>query len=199
MSVMKNIENQQLTAPPTLSMHPKKFALWLFIVTVVMVFAALTSAYMVRQGEGNWLVFDLPMLFYVSTGVILASSLTMQLAVRAAKKDEFGQLKFFMFLTFGLGVGFLVTQWLAWGALVDVGVFFAGSQSNPSGSFLYVISGLHGVHIISAVIFLLLVLVNVFRLDVHAKKLSQIEMCATYWHFLDALWLYLFFFLMYNN
>lgn len=180
----------------TLSMNPKKFAMWLFIASVTMMFASLTSAYIVRAAEGNWLFFELPNLFYVTTGIIIASSITLQLAYWSAKKDELGRVKTLVTITSILGVGFLVGQFMAWGDLVRNNVFFVG---NPSGSFLYVLTGLHGAHLISAVIFLLIVLRSTFRYKVHSKSLLQIEMCTTYWHFLGVLWLYLFVFLLLNR
>lgn len=180
----------------TLSMHPKKFALWLFIVTVVMLFAAFTSAYIVRQSEGNWLQFDLPQMFWITSGVIVLSSITMHWAYLSAKRDNLDAVKLAMGFTTILGIIFLVGQFIAWEALVDRNVYFVG---NPAGSFVYVFTGLHGLHLIGGVVFLLIVLIQTFRYKVHAKSLDQIEMCATYWHFLDGLWLYLFLFLLLNN
>lgn len=179
-----------------LSMHPQKFALWLFLVSIVMLFAAFTSAYIVRRGEGNWLDFDLPALFTYTSVVIVLSSITMQWAYVSAKKDNLDMLKIALSLTAVLGIAFLVGQWYAWGDLVDKDVYFVG---NPSGTFIYVLTGVHGVHLISGVIFLIIVLISSFRYKVHSKSLLRIEMCATYWHFLGALWLYLFFFLSYNQ
>jgi len=186
-------EEKQRTS---LSMHPKKFALWLFIMSVVMIFAALTSAYIVRQSEGDWFVFELPTMFYWSSLVITLSSASMHWGVLSAQKDEFGKLKAAISLTTLLGILFLVMQYIGWGQLVDMNVYFVG---NPSGSFVYVLSGLHGVHLISGLIFLLIVLVASFRFKVHAKSLTRLEMCATYWHFLGGLWLYLFVFLLANR
>lgn len=177
----------------TLAMNPKKFAMWLFIGSVVMLFASLTSAYIVRQAEGNWLYFDLPGILTVSTIVIVLSSVTMQWAYWSAKKDNFQLVKILVSVTTILGVAFLVLQFLGWKDLVTNQIYLVG---NPSGSFLYVITGLHGAHIISAIIFLLIVLVSAFRFQVHSKNLLQIEMCVTYWHFLGGLWLYLFVFLL---
>jgi len=180
----------------TLSMHPKKFALWLFIGTIVMMFAALTSAYIVKRGEGNWLDFQLPEIFYYTSGVIILSSITMQWAYYSARKDNLDFIKVALSLTTVLGIVFLVGQFLAWGTLVDYQVYFVG---NPSGSFLYVLTGLHGLHLISGIIFLIIVLISTFRYKVHSKNMVRIEMCATYWHFLGVLWLYLFFFLSLNH
>ena len=177
----------------TLAMNPKKFAMWLFIGSVVMLFASLTSAYIVRQAEGNWLFFELPGILTISTVVILLSSATMQWAYWSARKDNLQMVKTLVLVTTVLGISFLVLQFYGWKDLVANQVYLVG---NPSGSFLYVITGLHGLHIISAIVFLLIVLIAAFRFKVHAKNLLQIEMCTTYWHFLGGLWLYLFVFLL---
>jgi cytochrome c oxidase subunit III len=183
-------------AKKPLSMHPKKFALWLFIVTVIMIFAALTSAYIVRQADGNWVIFELPRLFLAPTAIILLSSVTMHWAYQSVKKDNLEAAKLAIALTTILGVTFLVGQYLAWGELVKNSIHLVG---NPSGSFVYVISGLHGLHIVGGVVFLIVVLVSIFQLKIHSKNPLRIEMCATYWHFLGGLWLYLFVFLLLNR
>ncbi|MEP2671364.1 MAG: cytochrome c oxidase subunit 3 [Cyclobacteriaceae bacterium] len=179
-----------------LAMHPKKFAMWLFVASVGMLFASLTSAYIVRQAEGNWLYFDLPATLYWTTAVILVSSVTMQMAYWAAKKDLLERVKVLVMITMGLGLVFLVGQWMAWLDLVDHSIHLVG---NPSGSFLYIITGLHGLHIISALVYLVIVLVSAYRFKIHSRSLAQIEMCTTYWHFLGGLWLYLFIFLLLNR
>ena len=179
-----------------ISMHPKKFALWLFLVTVVMIFAALTSAYIVRQAEGNWLEYELPEIFWVTSGIVILSSIALHVAYYAAKKDNFLGLRIGMVLTVFLGIAFLVGQWYSWVALVDREVFFVG---NPAGSFLYVFTGLHALHLVSGVIFLIIVLISTFRYKVHSQAMNTLEMAATYWHFLGGLWLYLFLFLLLNH
>ncbi|MEQ8424440.1 MAG: cytochrome c oxidase subunit 3 [Cyclobacteriaceae bacterium] len=179
-----------------LAMHPKKFAMWLFVASVGMLFASLTSAYIVRQAEGNWLYFNLPATLYWTTGVILLSSVTMQLAYGSAKKDQLERLKSLVTVTMILGLIFLGGQVIAWKELVLNNVYFVG---NPSGSFLYVLTGLHGLHIVSAIIYLALVLVAAYRFKIHSRSLAMIEMCTTYWHFLGGLWLYLFIFLLLNR
>lgn len=179
-----------------MSMQPKKFALWLFMVSSSMLFAAWTSAYIVRQGAGNWMVFDLPRLFWFNTGIILLSSVTMHWAYLSAKRDNLRALKAALFVTLGLGLIFLVGQFLAWGELVSNKVYFVG---NPSGSFVYVLSGVHGLHIVSGIVFLLIVSVPAMRDKIHSKNKLSLELCTTYWHFLDGLWLYLFVFLLLNR
>lgn len=179
-----------------ISMHPKKFALWLFMVTIVMVFAALTSAYIVRQSEGNWLEYDLPQIFYFTSGLVVISSVFLQFAYYSAKKDNFNALRVGLLGAVIFGIAFLIGQWYSWVALVDREVFFVG---NPAGSFLYVFTGLHAAHLISGVIFLIIVLISTFRYSVHSQSMNVMEMATTYWHFLGGLWLYLFMFLLLNH
>lgn len=179
-----------------LTMHPKKFAMWLFMASVAMLFASWTSAYIVRRAEGDWVYFDLPSFFAYSSVVIVISSITMQLAYFAAKKDELEKLKTLVWTTTGLGLVFLVMQFVGFSALVSQRIYLVG---NPSGSFVYLISGVHGLHVISAVIFLLVVAVSVRKGRVHSGNMAQMEMCTTYWHFLGALWVYLYVFFLLNR
>ena len=180
----------------TLSMHPKKFALWLFIVSIVMLFAALTSAYIVKQADGNWLSFKLPEIFVINTIVIALSSLTMHLAYMAAKNDLLQRVKWLLLVTVLLGVLFLIGQYISWSELVNENVYFVSNYA--SGSFIYIFTGLHGLHLVSGLIFLLITYASSLRLKIHAKNLLQIEMCMTYWHFLGGLWVYLYIFLLFN-
>ncbi len=159
-------------------------------------FASQTSAYLVRRAEGNWLEYDMPQIFWYSTAVLVASSISMHWAYLAAKKDNFKSLRIAISITFVLGLVFLWMQFLGWKALVDMKVFFVG---NPSGSFFYVFTGLHGFHLITGLIVLVLALLAAFQLRVHSKNLRRIQICTTYWHFLDILWVYLFFFLLTFN
>jgi cytochrome c oxidase subunit III len=192
----KEIELWQEEPQQPLAMHPKKFAVWLFIVSIIMIFAALTSAYLVRRAEGNWLEFELPSIFWINSAILLASSITMQWAYFSAKKDNLNSLKTGMVLTVLLAIAFLVGQWYSWIALVDRQVFFVG---NPSGSFLYVLTGMHAFHLVTGLVFLIIILVAAFQFKIHAKSMVRMEMCTTYWHFLDILWLYLFVFLLINH
>ncbi len=194
MSVDKIMDLRLVEEPKKpLAMNPKKFGMWLFLASVMMLFMSITSAYIVRQAEGNWVYFDLPSLFYVTTVIIVVSSVTMQLAYFAAKKDNISTAKTMVLITTVFGVAFLVGQFFGWKQLVANSIYLVG---NPSGSFLYIITGLHGLHIISAVVFLLIILNAVFKGKVHAGKMTKMEMCTTYWHFLGGLWLYLFIFLL---
>lgn len=178
-----------------MAMHPKKFAMWLFLASVMMLFAALTSAYIVRRADGNWQVFDLPQMFYTSSLIIIVSSITLHLGYWSAKKNNPARVKLWVTITAILGALFLAAQLVGWQQLTNNSIYFSGG--NPSASFVYVLSGLHGVHLISAVVFLAIVWNSARQLKIDSKNLAQIEMCATYWHFLGGLWLYLFVFLLY--
>lgn len=192
------IKDLQISEAPKqpISMNPKKFALWIFMATIVMLFAAFTSAYIVRQSEGNWLNFQLPSIFYFSTAILVLSSGTMHWAYLSAKRDNLSMVKLAIGTTLLLGLVFLFTQYSGWGNLVEQGVYFVG---NPSGSFFYILTGLHGLHIVSGLFFLLVLLYSTINYNVHSKKMLLIEMGASYWHFLDILWLYLLIFLILNR
>jgi cytochrome c oxidase subunit 3 len=183
-------ENEQYT------IHPSKFVVWLLIVASLMLFAAFTSAYIVRRGEGNWLIYDLPQLFTYSTIVIIISSITMQWAYMSAKSDNLPKVKLALGLTLALGITFGLMQWFAWKELVANNIHFVG---NPSESFIYVISGTHLFHMLGGLIFLLVVIGKTFQFNVHKKNLLIINLCTTYWHFLGLVWVYLFFFFTLNR
>ena len=177
------------------NVSPLKFTVWLFIVSITMMFAAFTSADIVRRSEGNWQDFALPANMLINTILLVLSSIALQYGYFAAKRDNLKALKIALFITFALGVAFLIGQWNAWGELVDNKIFFGGSTANPSGSFLYVLTGVHGFHLVTGLIYLIIVLISTFKFKVHSKKMLQLEMCTTYWHFLGALWVYLYLFL----
>ena len=171
--------------------------LWLSIVAMIMIFASLTSAYVVSWGKGGWLQFELPQLFYVSTAIILISSITMNWTLASVKQNNFKNVKTAASLTLFLGVGFIVCQFYAWGALVDQKVFFAGKSSSGSGSYLYALTGLHLAHLLFGVIALMVVWIKSMGQKYNSENFLGIRLCAIFWHFLDALWIYLFLFLLF--
>ena len=177
-------------------MNPKKFGLWLFLISVTMLFASLTSAYIVKKSDGNWLIIDFPELFKLTSVLIILSSISIHFSYLAAKKDNLFNLRLGLVIAGLLAVGFVVGQYLSWGQLVAQDVYFVG---NPAGSFIYVFTGLHVLHLIGGLVFLTVVLYNAFKYKVHSRNLLSIEMCTTYWHFLGGLWLYLYIFLVSNN
>ena len=169
--------------------------LWKGIVSIVMLFAGLTSAYVVRAQNGNWQVFELPPILIISTAIIVTSSLTMMLAQRAIKKDDTKLSSLFLFLTLVLGFSFFYTQVQGWKQLSQEGIYFAGKYSNASGSFLIIIAFLHLAHMIGGLIALFVSLTKSLLKKYSASDSLGIELTAIYWHFLDILWVYLFLFL----
>src|ERR1700752_2249010 len=133
--------------------------LWVGIVSIIMLFAGLTSAYVVRADNGNWLIFNLPNIFFISTAIIITSSLTLFLALKMAKKNNQTGMILGLLATFVLGIAFTFTQFEGWKDLTSKGIVFAGKYSNASGSFLYVLTGLHLAHLAGGLISLLVTLV----------------------------------------
>ena len=180
-----------ITTENTGKMNPIKFTLWVAIGSFCMMFAAISSAYIVKKNQGNFLVFDFPMLFTISTGIILTSSLTMHLAYKAFKEQQLSKYKSLVSLTLVLGVIFIILQLLGFKELKANHIALVGQMSNPSASFFLVIVGLHIAHIVGGLITLA---VRVLK-NAQKDTLNNIEMVATYWHFVDLLWIYLFIFL----
>lgn len=173
--------------------------LYVGMVGMFMIFASLTSAYIVRQKKGDWMQFDLPQMFYISTAIIIISSLSMNWTLMAAKKNDFKSMKLGALITLILGLAFVVTQFQGWSALVDQKVFFAGKYSNASGSFLYVLTGLHLLHLVGGIFALLVVWIKSTQEKYNSENLLGVRLCAIFWHFLDLLWIFLFVFLLYQR
>ncbi|MFY0606877.1 MAG: cytochrome c oxidase subunit 3 [Cyclobacteriaceae bacterium] len=192
-SISPNIES---SAVGVRSMHPKKFAMWLFMITVTMIFVSLSSAYIVKRAEGNWLIINFPELFNITSAIILLSSVSMHLAYIFAKKDNILAMRLSLGVTALLSIAFIIGQYMSWNELVAQDIFFVG---NVAGSFVYIFTGLHVLHLAGGVIFLLVVLVNAMKFNVHSRSMTQISICTTYWHFLSGLWLYLYLFLILSN
>ncbi len=169
--------------------------LYIGIVSIVMLFAGLTSAYVVRADNGNWLVFKLPDIILISTALIITSSLTMFVAQRAIKKNNLKLTALSLFITLALGIGFFCAQFAGWKELTAQGIYFMGKQSNASGSFLYLIALVHLFHMIGGLIALTVSLTKTLLKKYSSSNYQGIELTAIYWHFLDILWVYLFLFL----
>jgi cytochrome c oxidase subunit 3 len=180
-------------------LHPKKFALLLMIISMTMLFAGLTSAFIVRHAEGNWFNFNLPPQFINSTIAVIVSSITMILAYRAAKQDNIKRIPVYMALTLLGGLSFVYFQYLGFMDLGERGIFFSpenGSEGGMvSGSFVIALVALHLLHLLGGIIFVAVVFVKSLLYKVHKKNTLSISMCNTYWHFVGILWLYLYTFL----
>ena len=172
--------------------HPHKFTLWVAIGSIIMMFAGLTSAYIVKSNQAGWQTVGIPNVFWYSTGTILLSSLVMQMALRSFKHREMNQYRLLIAATFALGVTFVILQWLGFRQLWNSGVQFRGSSGG--GQFLYVIAGLHALHVLGGVIALMVMSVKAFLGRTKLYGSVPVEMMATYWHFVDLLWIYLLIF-----
>ncbi len=174
--------------------HPQKFVLWVAIAAIIMMFAGLTSAYMVRRSQANWFVFSMPIIFWYSTGVILLSSLTVYLALRSFKAREMQRYRLLISITAILGVLFSIMQCIGFFDLQKNGVQLLGQGSNPSASFLFIITGLHVLHVLGGAIALLIIFFRAFNTRLKNYNSVPIEIVSIYWHFVDILWIYLFIF-----
>lgn len=172
-----------------------KLLLWLGIISISMLFAGLTSGYIVRRGAGTWLSFQLPMAFYISTAIIIMSSVTMNMALQAIKKGSNKAVSRAVLLTLILGVVFGISQFTGYSELVKAKIFLTGSTSNASGSFLYIISFVHLGHLLGGLVALSIVFVKSLMGKYTTQNHLGIKLCAIYWHFLDGLWVYLFLFM----
>ncbi|MDV7186874.1 cytochrome c oxidase subunit 3 [Lutibacter sp. TH_r2] len=168
--------------------------LWVSMISMTMMFAGLTSAYVVSRKRYDWVSFDLPSAFYTSTILIVLSSITFILARRFLKKDDRMLTSVFLISTLLLGIGFMYYQFLGFSELMETGLYFTGEQSTVKSSFIFGITGAHLVHIAAGIIVLLVVIFNHFNKQYSSKNMLGLELGAIFWHFVDILWIYLFFF-----
>jgi cytochrome c oxidase subunit III len=169
--------------------------LWLAIGSICMMFGGFTSAYIVSRGSKGWLTFELPSIFFISTVIILLSSASMIYAFNGAKNNRFQNVKIGLALTFVLGLVFCYFQFEGWGYLIDKGIYFMGSQSKASGSYLYLFTLIHLLHIVSGLLVLLYCFVKSLKNNYKSEQFLGLKMASVYWHFLDLLWVFLFLFL----
>lgn len=159
------------------------------IAAIVMLFAAFTSAMVVRAGfGGDWMQLALPRILYFNTAILLASSLTLELSKRSLSAGEAGGFSRWLFATAGLGILFVGGQLIAWRELAARGVYLA---TNPSSSFFYLLTAAHGLHLLGGVIALLYLLLRARRIAANPPRRTPLEVTAIYWHFMDALWIYI--------
>ncbi len=154
-------------------------------------FAGLTSAYVVKESQPEWETVQMPGYFYYSTVVMLVSSITIQLALKAFKERSMKQYRRLITVTALLGTAFVVLQWLGFRELWNSGIDFKGSGA---GQFLYIIFGLHALHVLGGVIALVVMFIKAFSSRIRNYNPVSIELASTYWHFVDLLWVYLFVF-----
>ena len=168
--------------------------LWVSMISMVMFFAGLTSAYVISMRRDDWVTFELPDAFYSSTILIILSSITITISQKLLTKDKRELSIVFLLITFLLGVAFIWQQYAGFEDLRNAGLFFTGPTSTVSTSFIIGISLMHAVHVIAGIIVLLVVIYNHFKYRYKSDDLLGFELGAIFWHFVDVLWIYLFFF-----
>jgi cytochrome c oxidase subunit III len=174
--------------------HPHKFTLWVGIGSIIMMFAGLTSAYIVKRSQANWTMLEIPAIFWVSTITILLSSLTMYLAVKTFRERNMNKYRSMLSLTAILGLAFLVMQVIGFLQYRTMDIRLIGAGSNASYSFLLAIASLHAAHVFGGVIALVIIARKALSSRNRSYSSVPVEIIATYWHFVGILWIYLILF-----
>lgn len=174
--------------------HPYKFNLWLALAGIIMMFAGLTSAYIVKRSQPGWESFNLPGIFLYSTIVLLVSSVTIQVALKAFREREMARYRLFFGITALLGIVFVIMQINGFYQFQSSGMKMIGIGSNPAYSFILAIAGAHIVHVLGGLIAMLIIFSKVYGSRKRNYNSVPIEIITTYWHFVDLLWVYLFVF-----
>jgi cytochrome c oxidase subunit 3 len=177
--------------------HPLKLTLWVGIASIIMMFAAFTSAFVVRRSAGNWYEFKLPDIFFLNTLVLVVSSVTLHLSYTAFIKGNEKRFKNLLLATFVLGIVFVILQYKGWEAMNAMGATFT---VNPSSSFVYLISGVHAAHVLGGIAALTVAMVFAYALPFKPtpRRRLRLELVVQYWHFVDILWIYLIIFFALN-
>jgi len=174
----------------------KKMMLWFAIISLIMSFAAWTSAFIVSSSRPDWLKdFQLPNSFVISTIVIMISSVSFILAKRALKSHNRKATTIWLLVTLVLGTIFIFNQFNGFQEIINQGYNFTGPTSNVTMSYIYLIAMVHILHVVVGLICLLVVIYNHFKQKYNAEHMLGFELAATFWHFIDILWIYLFLFL----
>ena len=174
----------------------KKMMLWFGIISLIMSVAGLTSAFIVSSSREDWLTdFRLPNAFTISLILIIISSITIILAKRSLKTNNRNTTTVYLLVTLALGIAFILSQINGFNEIIASGYNFTGPTSNVTMSYIYVIAFVHIIHVVAGLISLLVVVVNHFRKKYSADNMLGVELLSTFWHFIDILWIYLFFFL----
>jgi cytochrome c oxidase subunit 3 len=178
----------------------KKMMLWFGIVSLIMSFAGLTSAFIVSSSREDWLSdFVLPTSFTYSTLIILLSSLFLYAAKQTLKKNQATTTTSLLIGALVLGIAFIYSQILGFNQIIDSGYNFTGPTSNITMSYVYIIAVVHIVHVLAGIICLIVVIINQLNKKYSSENTLGFDLASTFWHFVDILWLYLFFFLYFFN
>jgi cytochrome c oxidase subunit III len=168
--------------------------LWMGLAAIVMLFAAFTSALVVRKGMStDWVSTTLPPVVYLNTLILLSSSLTLEISRRSLRAGLGVQFKRWLYGTLVLGVAFVACQLIAWRQLASRGVYLA---TNPSSSFFYLLTAAHGVHLLGGIVALCYLVFRARSIVTAPSKPVSVDLTAIYWHFMDGLWVYILLLLM---
>ena len=173
----------------TLPFNTAQLGLWALLATVSMLFVGFTSAYLVRRVGSDWQPIALPHILWFNTALLISSSITLEVARGCMKRWRMDAVKRWLWATTLLGLAFLVGQFFAWQQLAAQGVYV---PTSPHSSFFYMLTGVHGLHVVGGILALAYALVSVWRDRCNPREPAALNVCATYWHFVDGLWLYLF-------
>ena len=178
----------------------KKMMLWFGIISLIMSFAGLTSAFIVSSSREDWLSdFVLPSSFTYSTLIIFLSSIFLYAAKQTLKKNQATTTTSLLIGSFVLGIAFIYSQILGFNQIIDSGYNFTGPTSNITMSYVYIIAVVHILHVVAGIICLVVVIINQLNKKYSAEDRLGFDLASTFWHFVDVLWLYLFFFLYFFN
>ena len=176
----------------------KKMMLWFGMISLTMSFLGITSGYIVSKERADWLTdFQIPEAFYISLFIILLSSITFYFAKKYVIAQQKKQGMIFLIITFLLGIIFIILQFKGFSEIISSGYFFTGSESTITTSFIYLVVLLHLTHMLAALISVLVVIYNHYKQRYTIGNTVGIEIAATFWHFVDVLWIYLFLFLVF--
>ena len=168
--------------------------MWMALAAIVMLFSAFTSAMVVRKGVSNdWVSTPLPRVVFLNTLLLLSSSLTLELSKRSLTREAGERFALWLYATLALGLSFVAGQLWAWRELAARGVYLA---TNPSSSFFYVLTAAHGIHLLGGIAALSYLAFRARRLALEPRRRAGLDVTAIYWHFMDALWIYILFLLM---
>ena len=175
-----------------------KLLLLFAMISMIMMFAGLTSAFVVSKSRADWLKdFQLPTAFYFSTAVIIGCSVTFHLAKKAIQKDNQKATTSLLLATLALGILFVILQFVGFSQIVANGYYFTGAESSITTTFLYIVTVVHLAHLSGGLIALLVIIYKQLKHKYNSTQTLGIELGAMYWHFLDLLWVYLFLFLFF--
>ncbi len=166
-----------------------QMGLWLFLAVITSMFLLFIVSYYTRSQFPDWEILAEPGILWINTGMLVLASISLQLASHAARRDKLARLRYFLIGGALLTMAFVAGQWVAWEQLASEGYY---AQENPATAFFYLLTGLHALHLLGGLWFMVLLGFRLKRADQQEKTRQSVALCATYWHYLLLVWLVLF-------